>query len=132
MAPVEIEFLSSGWEKFNKPVEKMELVTPEDSIVGKEFQKGGKHFRVVCGTETTEEVRRFSSPISRDDSHRDDGAVIHFWDESTHFIASERSSLTVERGIGSSANALIAIGKSGSVKLMVDGVDVAEIRHVSR
>lgn len=126
---VEIQFLGSGWEKSDKPVEEIELVTPEDSIVGKEFRKGSKHFRVVCGTGTIGEERRFNSI-----RHRDDGAQIHFWDEGTEFNAPEGSSLRLDSDIGNKgrAHALAEIGRDGSVKLAVDGEDVAEIRHISR
>lgn len=133
MAPVEIRFLGDGWEKSNEPVEKIELVTPENlvnTLVGKVFKKGSKHFSVTCGTGTTEEgERRFNSI-----AHKDDGAKIFFWDEGTEFNGPEGSSLRLDKDIGSKVrtHALAEIGRNGSVKLTVDGEDVAEIRHISR
>ena len=128
MAPIEIKFSSPGWSSEGKPVNDTELVEEKGGAMGRDFHKNGKHFRVSCGTATAEGMSE-RHPLNR--GGLDDGGIIRFWDESTVFEGTESKSLRRLRDIGNleRAHAHAEIGPGDSVKLTVDGENVAEIRH---
>lgn len=131
MAPVEINFLAEGWESEGQPTNRRELVETTNEPTDRDFNKNGKHFTVVCGTIRAEGMHD-RTPHNR--GGIDDGAVIHFWDESTEFEGVPNTSLRRLKEVGHTerAHAHAEIGIGGFVKLTVDGESVAEIRHFSR